>query len=81
MVLLDATPSPIGEPLAEAPSLLPNLDSNEPPLEIDWHRNQIDLLIRLLKYWWRDRDNFYISGNLTVYYNQQQLKQRDFRGP
>ena len=33
MVLLDATPSPIGEPLAEAPSLLPNLDSDEPPLE------------------------------------------------
>jgi len=81
MVLLDATPSPIGEPLAEAPSLPTNLDSDEPPLETDWHRNQIDLLIRLLKYWWRDRDNFYISGNLTVYYNQQQLKQRDFRGP
>ncbi|MFM7528370.1 MAG: hypothetical protein ACKO63_07755, partial [Nodosilinea sp.] len=78
MVLLDVTPSPIGEPLAEAPSLPTNLDSDEPPLETDWHRNQIDLLIRLLKYWWRDRDNFYISGNLTVYYNQQQLKQRDF---
>ena len=48
MVLLDATPSPIGEPLAEAPSLPTNLDSDEPPLETDWHRNQIDLLIRLL---------------------------------
>jgi len=49
MVLLDVTPSPIGEPLAEAPSLPTNLDSDEPPLETDWHRNQIDLLIRLLK--------------------------------
>ncbi len=58
-----------------------DLESDEPPLESDLHREQIDLLIRLLKYWWRDRHDFYISGNLTVYYNQQQLKSRDFRGP
>lgn len=58
-----------------------NLYSDEPPLETDFHREQIDLLIRLLKYGWRDRPDFYISGNLTVYYNEQQLKQRDFRGP
>ncbi|MEM9136691.1 MAG: Uma2 family endonuclease [Cyanobacteria bacterium P01_F01_bin.42] len=58
-----------------------NLESNEPPLESDLHREQIDLLIRLLKYWWQDRTDFYISGNLTVYYNQKQLKTRDFRGP
>jgi Uma2 family endonuclease len=45
------------------------------------HREQIDLLIRLLKYWWQDRPDFYISGNLTVYYNEQQLKSQDFRGP
>jgi Uma2 family endonuclease len=57
------------------------LYSDEPPLETDFHREQIDLLIRLLKYWWRDRSDFYISGNLTVYYNEQQLKSRDFRGP
>jgi Uma2 family endonuclease len=31
--------------------------------------------------WWRDRPDFYISGTLTVYYNEQQLKHRDFRGP
>ncbi|MCJ2542785.1 Uma2 family endonuclease [Thermostichus vulcanus] len=63
--------------------LLPpsNLDSDEPPLESDLHRQQIDLLIRLLQYWWRDRQDFYISGNLTVYYNTEQLKTRDFRGP
>jgi Uma2 family endonuclease len=58
-----------------------NLDSDEPPLETDFHRNQINLLIRLLKYGWQERPDFYISGNITVYYNQQQLKKRDFRGP
>jgi Uma2 family endonuclease len=58
-----------------------NLYSDEPPLETDYHREQIDLLIRLLKYFWRDRPDFYISGNLTVYYNAQKIKSRDFRGP
>ncbi|WP_446866231.1 Uma2 family endonuclease [Phormidesmis sp. 146-12] len=58
-----------------------NLYSDEPPLETDFHRRQIDLLIRLLEFWWGDRSDFYISGNLTVYYNEQQLKKRDFRGP
>ena len=58
-----------------------DLESDEPPLESDLHRRQIDLLIRLLEYWYRDRPDIYISGNLTIYYNEQQLKSRDFRGP
>jgi Uma2 family endonuclease len=58
-----------------------NLWSDEPPLESDFHRDQIDLLIRILRYWWQNRNDVYISGNLTIYYNQQQLKSRDFRGP
>jgi Uma2 family endonuclease len=58
-----------------------NLYSDEPPLETDLHRRQIDLLIRLLEHWWQNRDNFYISGNLTVYYSAAQTKKKDFRGP
>jgi Uma2 family endonuclease len=92
MVYLDAHPHPIVDVPADAavdkaildelPQFPPtNLDSDEPPLETDFHRDQIDLLIRLLKYHWQERPDFYISGNLTVYYNEQQLKSRDFRGP
>ncbi|MFQ3614213.1 MAG: Uma2 family endonuclease [Cyanobacteriota bacterium] len=58
-----------------------NLDSDEPPLETDLHREQIDLLIRLLKWLWREREDFYASGNLTIYYSPTQVKSRDFRGP
>lgn len=58
-----------------------NLWSDEPPLESDLHRRQIDLLIRLLEYWWRDRSDFYVSGNLTIYYSPNQRKSEDFRGP
>jgi len=97
MVRLDATPAEsrpeTSEPLLVETETLEvtspegvkfpptNLYSDEPPLETDFHREQIDLLIRLLKYWWSDRQDFYISGNLTVYYNEQQLRKRDFRGP
>jgi Uma2 family endonuclease len=83
MVRLDVnSPQFVSEDVTDDIKLPPtNLYSDEPPLETDFHREQIDLLIRLLKYWWRDRPDFYISGNLTVYYNEQQLKKRDFRGP
>ncbi|MGF1567617.1 MAG: Uma2 family endonuclease [Nodosilinea sp.] len=82
MVRLDENLPRLGEDITDDVGLPPsNLYSDEPPLETDFHRNQIDLLIRLLQHWWRDRQDFYISGNLTVYYNTQQLKSRDFRGP
>ena len=58
-----------------------NLWSEEPALESDLHRKQIDLLIRLLEWWWRNRQNFYVSGNLTIYFNPNQKKSQDFRGP
>lgn len=82
MVYLNENPTAADENIADTIEFPPsNLESDEPPLETDLHRNQIDLLIRLLKYWWQNRQDFYISGNLTVYYNIQQLKSRDFRGP
>jgi Uma2 family endonuclease len=86
MVRLDVNPPLVSEEISQAISEdiqwpPTNLDSDEPPLETDFHRNQIDLLIRLLKHWWQERPDVYISGNLTVYYNEQQLKKRDFRGP
>jgi Uma2 family endonuclease len=82
MIRLDSNPPSVSEALTDTTQWPPtNLYSDEPPLETDFHRNQIDLLIRLLKYWWQDRPDFYISGNLTVYYNEQQLKSRQFRGP
>ncbi|NJL37378.1 MAG: Uma2 family endonuclease [Leptolyngbyaceae cyanobacterium RM2_2_4] len=58
-----------------------NLWSDEPPLESDLHREQIDLLIRLIRWWWRERQDFYASGNLTIYYSPNQKTSEEFRGP
>jgi hypothetical protein len=60
MVRLDVSPPAVDDDVVDDIVLLPtNLYSDEPPLETDFHRNQIDLLIRLLKYWWQDRPDFY----------------------
>lgn len=58
-----------------------DLWSDEPPLESDLHRQQMDLLINSLDWWWKEPTDFYASGNLTIYYNPEQIKTRDFRGP
>lgn len=58
-----------------------DLWSDEPPLESDLHRKQIEILVRLLEWLWRDRTDFYASGNLTIYYSSGQKKSAEFRGP
>lgn len=76
------TSEPTLEPIVEEIQFPPgDLWSDEPPLESDLHREQIELLIRLLKWWWRDRTDFYVTGNLTIYYSPNQLKSEYFRGP
>jgi Uma2 family endonuclease len=55
--------------------------SDEPPLESDEHRDEIELLLECIKWHWRERKDFYASGNLTIYFNKTRLKTKDFRGP
>ncbi|GAX35159.1 Uma2 family endonuclease [Nodularia sp. NIES-3585] len=58
-----------------------DLYSDEPPLETELHLEQIMLLLKCLKWLWRDRNDFYAAGNLTIYYSPHQRKSQDFRGP
>lgn len=73
----------ISDNISEDEVIFPSSDilSSEPLLESDLHRDQIDLLIRILKLWWRERQDFYASGNLTIYYSPNQKKSEHFRGP
>ena len=63
--------------------IIPSADlySDEPPVETDLHLRQIILLLQCLEWWWRDRSNFFASGNITIYYSLRQKKSEDFRGP
>ncbi len=75
---LDDTFESEEEAIAFPPS---DLMSNEPPLESELHLRQLVLLIQCLEWWWRDRQDFYAFGNLTIYYSPHQLKSEKFRGP
>ena len=58
-----------------------DLYSDEPPVETELHLRQIILLFKCLEWLWRDRNDFYAAGNLTIYYSPRQRKSEDFRGP
>ncbi|HLO88169.1 MAG TPA: Uma2 family endonuclease [Nostocaceae cyanobacterium] len=54
---------------------------SDEPIESDIHRQQINLLIDSLNGFWCYRQDLYISGNLTIYYKQEQLQAREFCSP
>lgn len=80
-------PSDRVEHVDDLPSLPPgDLYSDEPEMETNLHLRQMLLLIVCLEWFWRaggaaERSNYFASGNLTIYYSQNQVKNRDFRGP
>jgi len=66
---------------------------DEEPMENERERIQINLVIKLLDQYWRDRNDFYVGGNMFVYYSLSQARavldelstpgrpKRAFRGP
>lgn len=58
-----------------------DLYSDEPPLETELHLRQIILLLNSLEWLWRDRNDFYVAGNTTIYYSPRQRKSENPRGP
>jgi Uma2 family endonuclease len=67
----------------ELPSLLPkDLPSNDgDPLETPWHRFQMNLLIDVVQHHWRDRRDYFVGGNMFLYFSDRQVFNKDFRGP
>jgi Uma2 family endonuclease len=51
------------------------------PMDTERHRKQMNLLTESLELAWHDRDDFYVGGNMAIYFSELQLKSNDFRGP
>jgi len=51
------------------------------PMESPWHRDQMILLIDSIRGHWHDRDDFFVGGNMFLYFSSVQAFDRDFRGP
>ena len=67
--------------LAELMPDATQVESDEPEMESSLHYFQLALLVSCLEWLWRDKNDFFIGANLTIYFNRQQLKNKDFRGP
>lgn len=69
------------EPVLQAAEtvLLPETDGV--PLENPWHRKNINLLCESLQQHWKDRRDYFVGGNMCVYYSVKQARNRDFLGP
>jgi Uma2 family endonuclease len=51
-----------------------DFSSDEPPLESSLHLQQLLLLLKCLDWLWKDREDYFAAGNLTVYYSPTQRK-------
>jgi len=51
------------------------------PMESEMHVLQMGLLTESLRIGWADRNDFYVGGNMFVYFSELQSKKNDFRGP
>jgi Uma2 family endonuclease len=58
---------------------LPHTDGE--PMETARHRDQMNLLISTLVDAWRDREDYYVAGNMFVYFSELHAKRKDLRGP
>lgn len=68
----------------ELANLMPDatqLESDEPEMESSLHYEQLALLVACLEWLWRDRSDYFIGANLTIYFSREQLKNKEFRGP
>jgi Uma2 family endonuclease len=50
-------------------------------LETNQHRVAMNVLIRSYQQYRAEQTDFYVGGNMFIYYSSTQVKNRDFRGP
>lgn len=51
------------------------------PMESARHRDQMIVLIESLRTAWQSRKDYYVGGNMFLYFSETQAKKNDFRGP
>lgn len=70
------------QPLHEIPQPPANLcEEDGVPLESDWHRLAMTLLIELVGLHLHGREDYFVGGNMFIYFSAQHVRDRDFRGP
>jgi Uma2 family endonuclease len=50
-------------------------------MDSEWHRMAMTLLIESIRLHFAGREDYYAGGDMFIYFNEQQARDRDFRGP
>ncbi len=61
------------------PTDLPETDGQ--PLESAWHRDCMNLLIESVRVRLAGRKDYYVGGNMFIYFSSEQARNRDYKGP
>jgi Uma2 family endonuclease len=51
------------------------------PMETPWHRAAMNQLIETLKQHWRGRADYFVGGDMFLYFSTEHVFNKDFRGP
>jgi len=51
------------------------------PMESNWHRIAMNLLIDSVHALRRDRDDYFAGGNMFIYFSLAQVRRKNYRGP
>lgn len=77
--------SAIPQPSFDALKRLPTEDElpydDGEPLETAWHRPAMNVLIDSLEQHWQGRKDFFVGGNMFMYFGPEGVFNKDFRGP
>jgi len=57
------------------------IESDGEPMESPWHRDELSLLIESVKWHRRPRTDYFVGGNMFLYYSMQQSKTLEYKGP
>jgi Uma2 family endonuclease len=57
------------------------VETDGEPLETPWHRAEINLLIDQTRSHRGEQTDYFVGGNMFVYFSRQQARKREYRGP
>ena len=75
------TPPPVQEDVFFPHPEIELIETDGEPLESDWHRLAMNLLIESVYCHLAGRTDYYVGGNMFIYFSEEHARNRDFRGP
>ena len=57
------------------------IETDGEPLESDWHRLAMNLLIDVVTFMLQGQSDYFVGGNMFIYFDEERARNRDFRGP